>query len=145
MCEIIPDDNSLFYFETHNFTGKWTSQEDPDFSQPVLLSSEDIRKFVLEISEAYSRIEEWRVSESFNVGLTKIQSTVRMFIQKKRYNKKLAYLNSQEESVIIIQSFYRGWRVRKEMRNKKNKWHKATKEIVKIQSVFRMIILRKRD
>ena len=87
MCEIIPDDNSLFYFETHNFTGKWTSQEDPDFSQPVLLSSEDIRKFVLEISEAYSRIEEWRVSESFNVGLTKIQSTVRMFIQKKRYNK----------------------------------------------------------
>ena len=136
ICEVISQDNSLFYFDTNNFTGHWTSESHPDFTQQLLLTSDEIRNQVEECSEAFNKVEEWRSNEHL---LIKIQSFARMFMQKRRYNARLQYLKSQETSITVIQAYYRGWKSRTELRNRRFLWHRSTKEIVKIQSLFRML------
>ena len=100
ICEVINDDNSLFYFDTNNFTGHWTVQSDPDFSRQLLLTSDEIRSLVDECSEAFNKFTEWKENSTF---LIKIQSMVRMYIQRQKYRHRVEFLRNQETHVTTIQ------------------------------------------
>ena len=67
-----------------------------------------------------------------------------MFLQTRRYQKRLQYLNNQSEAALVIQKYYRGYRVRRQKRNRELLWSDSTKEIIKIQSWMRMMIARLR-
>ena len=89
MCEPIHNDETfLFFFNTNNFNGFWTAP-DADLSQQPLLNSDEIRVQIDQCTLSFNKVEEWRNNSSFLISL---QSLVRMFLQRRRYQSRLAYL-----------------------------------------------------
>ena len=143
ITEIISD-NTTFYFDTENFTGHWQpplDRSDIMYGNQAFLSSKEIGDCLTKCTQAYNKVEEWKANVEF---LIKLQSLVRMFIQQRRYQKRLQYLNSQTDSAVILQAACKGWKVRKEMQKRRRIWAESTREIIKIQSWMRMLRARLR-
>ena len=138
ITEIIAD-NTTFYFDTNEFTGHWQpplDRSDIVYGTQAFLSSKEIRDNLDKCTQAYNKVEEWKANSKF---LIQLQSLVRMFIQKRRYQRRLRYLNQQDKSAIILQAAARGWKVRRQLQKRRQLWAESTREIIKIQSWVRMI------
>ena len=138
ITEIIAD-NTTFYFDTNEFTGHWQpplDRSDIVYGSQAFLSSKEIRDNLEKCTQAYNKVEEWKANSKF---LVQLQSLVRMFIQKRRYQRRLRYLNEQDKSAVILQSAARGWKVRRQLQQRRQLWAESTREIIRIQSWVRMI------
>ena len=101
-----------------------------------MLTSAEIKGVVQDVTAALNKMEDWQRNTP---AVITIQSAIRMFLQKRAYQKRLNYLNEQERPVIVLQSYYRGWKVRKEMREKKKHWEANIPSVLILQSNFRML------
>ena len=54
ISEVIPGDNSTFYFDADNFTGHWVPPENHNHTQ-VFLNSSEIRSCIITCTEAFNK------------------------------------------------------------------------------------------
>ena len=64
ISEVIPGDNSTFYFDADNFTGHWVPPENHNHSQ-VFLNSSEIRSCIITCTEAFNKGKGSQIDVSF--------------------------------------------------------------------------------
>nr|XP_039271363.1 ras GTPase-activating-like protein IQGAP1 isoform X2 [Styela clava] len=129
-----------YYFNTETLEGSWDKPDELN-ENPAQLTRDEIKECVDMVSAAYDRAQLWRDNEDV---IIKLQSFSRMYLARKAYKDRLAYIESQLPAIIMIQSHWRGYVQRSKYLDRLEYFRNNIATIIKLQKWARMWLARSR-
>jgi len=123
-----------YYFNIDLLEGSWSK---PDNFNPntIYLSKDEIQERVSFISAAYDRVQMWKDNEFYVI---KLQSYVRMHIERKRYSQRKNFIDNQLPAIVTIQSAWRGHLQKQKYQRRLEYFRENARSIVILQTNCRM-------
>ncbi|CAG5922527.1 unnamed protein product [Menidia menidia] len=127
-------DRYNYYYNLETGQGTWEEPEGFEHHGGHL-NKEDIQNVVSCMTAEYNREQLWLANESF---VTQLQATIRGYLVRKKYTKRMEFLRQQEPHVVKLQACWKGYKQRKIYKERMNLLQKNVASVVKIQSIVKM-------
>uniref|UniRef100_A0A672FMI2 IQ motif containing GTPase activating protein 3 n=1 Tax=Salarias fasciatus TaxID=181472 RepID=A0A672FMI2_SALFA len=138
VCVRLQDD-SFYYFHLNKLEGSW--QRPKDFRHnSMFIDQHQIQEVVSGVTARHQRGVLRRLScnpRRPTVHRLCPQAHWRMFVQRRAYRDRLAFLRSQTRAVVKIQSFVKMWLQRRRYRARLRFFRRNVAAVIKIQAFFR--------
>ncbi|KAL2779560.1 ras GTPase-activating-like protein IQGAP2 isoform 2 [Daubentonia madagascariensis] len=128
-----------YYYNVDSKESSWVLPESCLRKESWLMGKE-IEDVIEEVTVGYIREKMWSASEDL---LLRFQGTSSGNILMEEFEARKSFLYGQEENVIKIQAFWKGYKQRKSYMLRRQTFIDNIYSIVKIQSWFRMVTARK--